>query len=36
LWLAAAAIVACNTAMLAIPSVWTIRRAEPQAAITMA
>ena len=32
LWLAAAAIVACNVGMLLIPSVWAIRRPEPQPA----
>ncbi len=36
LWLAAAAIVACNTAMLLIPAVWTIRQGEPQPAPTVA
>jgi MFS family permease len=34
LYLASAAIVACNMIMLLIPAVWTIRRTEPRAAAT--
>jgi len=36
LWLAAAAIIACNVVMLLIPSVWAIRRVEPKPVTTMA
>ena len=36
LWLAVAAIVACNVTMLAMPAVWTIRRPQPDVARTVA